>query len=181
MKTLVFVAIMIVFVSVFSVGETVRIEAKASYFYPTDAAFREIYGQGLEYGGEISIKIIKSIEVWIGGSRYLRKGKLTLTREATEITISPLFVGLKFLSSGKSAKGYLALGIGKYSYKETNPLNEIDESAWGYLGRVGMILKLFGPLIADFFVGYTHCEVMPAEVKANLGGIHGGIGLGVEF
>jgi hypothetical protein len=123
MKTLVFVAIMIVFVSVFSVGETVRIEAKASYFYPTDAAFREIYGQGLEYGGEISIKIIKSIEVWIGGSRYLRKGKLTLTREATEITISPLFVGLKFLSSGKSAKGYLALGIGKYSYKETNPLN----------------------------------------------------------
>jgi hypothetical protein len=38
-----------------SYGLDLKIEIKGSYFYPSERAFKDIYGGGLSVGGEVSI------------------------------------------------------------------------------------------------------------------------------
>jgi hypothetical protein len=43
-----------------------HVEAKVLYFQPTEQAFKDIYGSGMSYGGEVNIDVFKGLSVWIG-------------------------------------------------------------------------------------------------------------------
>ena len=55
-------------------ASNVTVELKAHYFHPSEEAFKDIYGGGMMYGGEVSIDIGSSLEIWAGGSFFSKKG-----------------------------------------------------------------------------------------------------------
>lgn len=81
--------------------EGLTIQARGSYFHPSDQVFRDIYGNGISWGGELGFKLSKRIGVWAGGDYFSKVGKLVITEEETKVRIAPLTAGAKY---------YLAVG-----------------------------------------------------------------------
>lgn len=164
-----------------SYGLNLKIECKGGYFYPSEEAFKDIYGGGFSFGGEISVKVIQNLSIWAGGSYFTKKGKLTFTQEDTEIKLIPIGSGLKYeFQIGKFAP-YLGLGVNYYQYKESNPLGEVSKNEIGYIGRTGAYIHVSNHFVIDLFLNYSYCEIQPADLKINIGGVEAGIGIGYEF
>jgi len=47
-----------------------KVKVGMNYFIPSEKAFRDIYGGGMIYMGEMNIRIWRNIELWIGGSDW---------------------------------------------------------------------------------------------------------------
>lgn len=162
-------------------AEGLTIEARGAYFSPTDKAFREIYGYGVSWGGEISFSISRRASVWAGGDYFSRVGKLGLTEEETKIRIAPLAAGVKLYLSRARLRPYIGAGAAYFQYKETNNIGTIEKGDIGLVGRAGLLVMLGPTFFMDIQGGWSTCSVQPAEIKANLGGLSLGLGLGFEF
>lgn len=90
MRKVLIVLSILFFAAVCMCAASVTIEVRGSYFNPTEQAFKDIYGGGLMYGGEISLGIWKNLDVWIGGDYFSQNGELTFTGEETSLQIVPL-------------------------------------------------------------------------------------------
>lgn len=157
------------------------LEAKGAYFVPTDKAFKDVYGNGTVYGGEIGVGLGGSISLWASGDFFAKKGKLTFTEEETKIRITPLCVGLRFRFSSSGVSPYLSIGVGYFQFQETNPIGEVKEGNLGYVGKAGITLGLGTSFFLDLQAKYTYCKAKPQDVEADLGGLHAGAGLGFKF
>jgi hypothetical protein len=162
-------------------AEGLFIAARGAYFSPTDKAFREIYGYGISWGGEISFSLSERTDVWAGGDYYSKVGKLGLTEDATKIRIAPLAAGVKFYLSRGRLRPYVGAGAAYFQYKETNNIGTIEKGDVGFVARAGLLVMLAPTFFMDIQAGWSTCRVQPAEVKANLGGLSLGLGLGFEF
>lgn len=160
----------------------IMVELKGSYFHPSERAFRDIYGGGLMYGGEVSIRAWKRFYVWLGASSFSKKGELTFTKEETKLRITPIGGGIKYLYPLKEKIDiYGGLGINRYSYEEENFLGKASKSGWGAVLRAGGLIKVKKGFIIDVFINYSYCRMKPADYRINIGGIEAGIGLGYKF
>lgn len=157
------------------------VELKAHYLSPSEEAFKDIYGGGMMYGGEVSIGVWRGVEVWFGGSYFSKKGKLTFTKEETKLEIYPLGGGLKYRLTTGIMNFYAGAGLNYYQYKESNPLGHVSKGGLGYVGKVGSYVKVTGRLLMDLYVTYSYCKIKPADFKINIGGIEGGFGIGYIF
>lgn len=162
-------------------AEGLSIEARGAYFSPTDTAFREIYGYGISWGGEISFSLSERMAVWAGADYYSKIGKLGLTEDATKIRIAPLAAGVKLYLSRARLRPYIGAGAAYFQYKETNNIGTIEKGDVGFVGRAGLLVMLGPTFFMDIQAGWSTCSVQPAEVKANLGGLSLGLGIGFEF
>jgi len=181
MKKLIGIIAITIFLSGLANAAGFMVELKAQYFTPSEKAFKDVYGSQMTFGGEIGIHLGKGISIWAGGDYFSRKGKLSFTEEETKMQIIPLYVGIKYRFSAGKINPYLGLGIGYFQYKESNPIGKIEEGDMGYIGEVGCLFKIKGGLFFDIKGSYSYCKVKPAEIKAALGGLKAGIGLGFEF
>ena len=160
-----------------------RIEARVHYFQPTEQSFRDIYGGGPQFAGEISVGLLDGLEIWLGGSYFSKKGKSTFTQEEIKIWIVPFGGGLKYWIMIGSFNLYAGLGIQHFQYKETNLLGEgdITEGKIGYVGKLGSIMDLVKGLVLVTSIEYSTCKIEFADFKYDVGGLSFGIGLGFEF
>ncbi len=181
MKRLILLFIALNIVLGISYGLDIKIEIKGGYFYPSEKAFKDIYGGGFSIGGEISVGVLKNLSIWVGGNYFTKKGKLTFTQEDTEIKLIPIGGGLKYeFPTGKFAP-YLGLGVNYYLYEESNPLGDVSKGGLGYIGKIGSYVKVTGGLLVDLYVNYSYCKIKPADFKINIGGIEAGVGMGYSF
>jgi hypothetical protein len=157
------------------------IKAGVNYFSPPEQRFKDVYGSGMTYSGEIGIGIWKGLKLWIGGSYFTKKGELFFTKEETKVQIFPMGGGLKYLLTEGSANLYSGMGLYYYQFKETNPIGDVSKGGLGYVGQVGVFVKAIGGLIIDFNLDYSYCRMRPVERSINIGGFQAGIKLGYEF
>jgi opacity protein-like surface antigen len=157
------------------------VTARGGYFVPSDSVFRNIYGNGMSWGGELGFHITSRLEAWAGADYFSRTGKLAFTQEETRIRIVPLTAGLRYAFPISRLKPYVGLGIGYFRYKETNSIGKVEKGDFGYCGRIGVIISLGSSFFVDIQGNWTRCTVRPAGVKADLGGIQTVLGLGFEF
>jgi len=162
-------------------GKVVSLEVKGAYFQPTEKVFKEIYGNGQTYGLELGIRIWGGLAVWASGDYFTATGKLTFTGEVTKIRIIPVCGGGKYYFLSGRISPYVGLGVGYFAYKEESPIGKVEKGNLGYIGKAGISFNISSGIIIDIQADYSHCQVKPAEVKANLGGLQAGIGLGVVF
>lgn len=160
---------------------SVMLEATGSFFSPSDQAFKQIYGSGYYFGGEITLAIVKGFGIWVGASFYSKDGLTTFTQEPTKIKIMPIYGGIKFRVPEARVSPYVGLGVGYFSYTEESGIGSVKKGDIGYLGQVGIVVKLFGPLILDVKGSYSYCKAQPENVEANLGGFQGIVGFGFDF
>jgi opacity protein-like surface antigen len=154
-------------------AEGVFLEARGAYFSPSDAAFREIYGYGVSWGGEISFAVSKRAAVWAGGDYF--------TEEETKIRIVPLAAGLKYHLALDRVRPYVGAGVGYFQYKEANNIKTIEKGALGLVARAGLLVLVGPSFFIDLQGTWSTCSVQPLEVRANLGGLSLGLGLAFEF
>lgn len=181
MKKIVRISLVSLLLSGFIYAENFSIEAKGSYFSPTEAVFKDIYGGGFTFGGEFTVRIWKNLQLWFGGNYYSGDGELTYTGEETSLQIIPIGGGLKYKFKAGALSFYGGAGINYYLYNESNILGEVTKGGMGFVGKMGMILKLTKDLFFDLFGEYSYCKMTPADFTINIGGIAAGIGLGYEF
>ena len=181
MKKLTIVALLTVCLSGLANATDVTVELKAHYFSPTEQAFKDIYGGGIMYGGEISVGVWKDLDLWLGGSYLSRKGELTFTKEETKLELIPIGVGAKYRILSGNFSLYAGLGLNYYQYKETNPIGDVSDEGLGFVGKFGSYVAIFGGMLIDFYVEYTYCKMKPADLEINVGGIVAGIGVGYRF
>lgn len=157
------------------------IELKIGYFSPSEQVFKDVYGCGMTFGGEVDIALWKRISVWAGGDYFSRNGELTFTEESTEIQIIPFYAGIRYrLREGRIAP-YIGLGIGYFQFKETNPIGKVEEGNIGYIGQAGCLFKVAKSFFLDVKGSYSYSKAKPMEIEADMGGFKAEIGIGFEF
>jgi opacity protein-like surface antigen len=162
-------------------AEILTIQARGSYFNPTDQVFRDIYGNGMSWGGELGFRLTKRIAIWAGGDYFSKIGKLNFTEEETKVRIAPLTVGAKYYLALGRLMPYAGAGLGYFQYKETNSIGTVEKGDIGFVVRTGLVFKLGAPFFMDVQGTWSTCSVQPLGVQANLGGFSAGVGLGLEF
>jgi hypothetical protein len=153
----------------------------AIYFIPSEQTFKDIYGSGLGYGGELNFGLSQSVAVWIIGNYYSNDGSLPVTNETTTLSLVTLGGGPKFRFSQDRMSSYLGIGPVVYVYKEENPIGVAEGTGIGFIGQIGFSIHAVGGLIFDVNLNYTYCKVQPQNVKANVGGLQLGFNIGYTF
>lgn len=157
------------------------LEARGAYFQPTDGAFKDIYGSGTTFGGEVGFGLRGNLSLWLSGDFFTKTGKLTFTGEETKIQITPACAGVQFRFSASRLSPYVGAGVGYFQFKETNPIGEVKEGNLGFVGKAGLSFDLGTAFFLDLQAKYSYCKVKPQEVEADLGGFQAGLGLGFRF
>jgi len=161
-----------------SVAALASFGVKGIYFSPSDKDFKDIYGGGMMYGGEFSFRIAKSLDLWIGGSYFSKKGNLTYTRDETNLTLIPLGGGLRYrFMSGRKISPYVAAGPEYFLYKESNVLGDVNSGGIGFIGKAGVLIGLAGSFGLEVHAGYSWCKFKPADFEINVGGVEFGAGI----
>ncbi len=156
--------------------------ARAGYFVPADATFREIYGRGAAWGGEFDAALSSRLVLWAGADYFSRAGLLLHTREKTTIRVVPLQAGLKVvLDVGPAVRAYAGAGPAWFQYRESNSIATLKKSALGFIGRLGFRVDAGQTFFFDFGGAYSLCRVNPAGVEADLGGWLFSAGAGFRF
>lgn len=153
----------------------------AIYFIPSEQSFKDIYGSGLGFGGELNFGLWKSVSLWLIGNYYTRDGSLAITGEATTLSLMALGGGPKFRFSDARISPYLGIGPVVYIYKEENPIGLAEGTGLGLIGQFGISFLVAGGLILDVSLNYTYCQVQPQDIKANVGGLQLGLSIGYTF
>jgi len=154
---------------------------RGGYFQPSDENFREIYGGGLAYGGELNLRVSSNWWLCVGLDYFSRTGQLTFTKERTELTIIPLGMGLAYFQSLHPAEVYLALGWHYFKYKESNPIGMAEKGSSGVTLEPGILLVVFRGLRLRVFFRYSYYRLQPADYRINIGGLQPGLALGYRF
>lgn len=168
-------------------AELFRLEIGGSLFYPSEKAFREIYGPGIKYSVDISRNIWKKIELHVEVSYFYKHGQLTFTGERTAVRIIPWGVHVRYPFLEKKINFYAGAGLIYTSFQEKNPIGRVKGDKLGYTIKIGgfkrikVLKKYVKEFIIDFCLSYHYCEMRPAEIKFDAGGLDLGLALGYEF
>ena len=168
------------------------VEAKASYFYPTGGAFREVYSGGALYGLEFDCQAWKQLYVWADIGYFTKAGHTVSDQDYTRLTMVPISSGLKYIYNKHRAQPYVGIGAETtYLQIHTNSQYLIrSNSNWGIGGifKAGVLINLCHGLMLDFHTDYSQMKVhMGSDKKAvviqsaDLSGFAFGGSLGYRF
>jgi hypothetical protein len=182
MKKIIAILIVVLLSSTIATAEGIIFEIKGSYFSPSDKDFRDIYGGGLMYGGELTIGVYKGFSVWFGVNFFTKTGELTFSQEETSVNNSLYGGGLKYnFYSGKRIDIYGGLGAYNFHSKESNIIGNVTTSSFGPVGKFGLNINIVEKFLFDLYFEYSYCKVKPSDFGVIIGGFSTGIGLGYEF
>ena len=160
------------------------ITLKASYFFPSDSVFREVYSTGPFFGADVAVPVAGPLRVWAGAELFAQTGQLSITEEPTKVRILPLFAGLRLEFDRSKIRPYLGVAAAYFFLHEENPLGTASEGGIGLVSQAGVQTRLSEALRVDIFAGYRACTVRTQgddPVSADLGGFSAGLGLTFHF
>lgn len=181
MKRVILVFLLAAGIAVPAAADSVSVEIQGARFRPADSVFREIYGSGPVFGIQCDLEIWGGLGFWASASHFRRDGELTLTGDKTTITLLPLAIGARYAAGIGRLRTYVGAGIAFIRYREEASMGKVDEGDFGFVGQAGFLVGLIGPLFVDLQARYMKCVAEPAGIKADLGGLQAGLGLGVRF
>jgi opacity protein-like surface antigen len=163
-------------------GDTVSMFlGRFGYFLASDSDFKNIYGNGAVFGGELRLGG-KRIASWLEANYRWRTGKFSFTGEETKVNVMSLEGGALYRIMSGNIWPYVGAGIGYYMYNEKNvPLGEAKQSKIGFCAAAGVSAIIAKLLVLDFRFKYSVCNMKPADYDINIGGLTIGMGMGVRF
>jgi len=164
-----------------------RAEISGGYFFPSEKAFRTIYGTGLMFGLDIGRNIWKDMELHLQVRYYSKTGQLTFTKERTRVKLVPLALSSRYIFLKKKINLYGGVGLTYNWFEEKNPIGRVKESQLGFSMKIGGFKRIKGfkkflkVLIIDAYLDYHYCKMKPAEIRFDAGGFELGFAFGTEF
>ncbi|UCH96921.1 MAG: outer membrane beta-barrel protein [Candidatus Aminicenantes bacterium] len=172
-----------IFTMVFAAG-VVQVNAgdfwlalQGGHFNPTEQAFKNIYGGGVTYGGELGVDLYKWLSLWAGGGFFFKTGELSYTKEETKLKMSHLEIGVRFKLPLKRFIPYIGGGAGICRFKENNIIGEARDNEGSFFGQAGILVGVNKWLFFDLRVNYNHCMIKPEFLEFNIGGICASAGI----
>lgn len=167
------------------VGLASAILARAGYFTASEQVYKDIYGGGVTYGGELRIVLPpggRRLALWAEGEYREASGELTFTKEPTKVKVLSGEGGLLFRLSGSRVSPYLGAGAGYYNYEErSDALGVAKQGKVGFVGVGGLAIAVTRRLAFDVRAKYSSCKMQPAAFNFDAGGLTGGVGIGIRF
>jgi opacity protein-like surface antigen len=159
--------------------------ARVGYFTASEQAYKDIYGGGVTYGGELRIVLPpggRRLALWAEGEYREASGELTFTKEPTKVKVLSGEGGLLFRLSGSRVSPYLGAGAGYYNYEErSEALGVARQGKVGFVGVGGLAIAVTRRLAFDVRAKYSSCKMQPAAFSFDAGGLTGGVGIGIRF
>ena len=174
MKKIIIVALMI---GLMSVAASASVGFQATFFSPSDADFKAIYGHGWKYGAEIAFSLTKGLDLWIDGGYFARTGSLSYTLEVTNLTLIPIGAGLRYRFMTGSVEPYAGAGARYNIYMEKNPIGNVSAGGIGFVGKAGVVLYLAKGIGVDVHIAYSACGMKPVDYNFDVGGFEFGGGI----
>ena len=165
-------------------GAGVSLTLKGGYFLPTDSVFKDAYGGGLVFGGELAVPVAGALHLWAGAEYYSKKGLTTVTEEEIKAQVVPLYVGIRYHFGRSGVRPYLGAAAAYFLVKEENPDGSASDSGLGLLGQGGLLFRLGGSVWLDLFVNYRACTLTSDgddPFKTKLDGLSAGLGFVYRF
>jgi len=157
------------------------IKAGGTYFYPAEESMKNIYGNGSGWGGEINIKLWRFIDLWMFGNSFEKAGSLPYTREPTKISLITYGGGIKFRFTAGRLSFYLGGGPAACYYKENNAIGQARGTDPGFVGQLGLYVRIIGGLILDVAADYASIKAKPKTIEADLGGARAAVRIGYVY
>ena len=174
-------------------SNTRSVEARASYFYSTDARFRDIYsGAGL-YSVEANFQVYKKPLIWTSLGFLYTSGTSIGESDDTRLFAIPLCLGVKYKFDWNRVHPYLGIGIASVPFSRIyndSPYVTGNQYGWGIGGiaKSGLMFYKSERVYLNTFLDYTYIEMnyhhsnkVVIKRRGNLSGISAGIGLGFFF
>jgi opacity protein-like surface antigen len=159
--------------------------ARVGYFLASDPAYKNIYGNGMVFGGELragSKRLGKHLGIWGEGNHRTRKGAFSFTKEPTTVSVTAIEGGVLYRFMPKTASPYAGAGVGYYLYNENNtPVGKATQNKVGFCAVAGFSAVVARTMIVDVRLKYSVVNMQPADFAIKVGGLTAGLGLGVRF
>jgi opacity protein-like surface antigen len=162
-------------------AQKISLGINGNYFIPVDEDFKDIYGNGVCFGGELGLDVWKGLSIWTSGEYHSNSGELTFTREETKLRIISLELGSRYsLEIGNSlVVPFLGGGVGLSLFHESNPIGTVDKNGFSFSGHAGVLLKLTRWMALNVKGNYRYCQIESGDIEFNCGGFE--ILFGVKF
>lgn len=157
---------------------------RGSWFLPKSVEFRDSYQGGFVPGANIYLPLSKGLNFYLGGEYFSKAGQLTFTGEDVKINVMVFSGGLRQTLSHGSFRPYLAAGVCYFMYSEKSIIGEVSGSNLGYLGELGLLVRLSSKLDLNIFGKYDLRKAKSEEgeaASAELGGLFLGAGFVFRF
>ncbi len=163
-----------------SAGE-IQVLANAGYFQPSDKAFKDVYGGGAAFGGDVVYKMSGGLAAWAGFTYFSKTGEVTVTLDKTTLRIVPFFAGLRYYILKGSIQPYAGAAVGDFTFSEKNPIGKVSGGKVGFLGQLGLAYVPAGGFRAEIYGRFSSCKAKPVDIEAQIGGLQGGVAVGWAF
>lgn len=155
--------------------------ARVGYFLSSDSQYKDVYKDGLVYGGEMRFAR-GALGVWLEGNYRAATGNLTFTEEETKMNVLAVEGGVLYRFAMDQLNPYVGGGAGYYMFKETSDaLGEAKKGSVGFCVLGGVTYLLGESIALDARIKWSTCKMKPADYDINVGGITVGAGLGIRF
>ncbi len=168
----------------FARSDSATFEVKAGYFAPGAKSFRDSYKGGLAYGADLSVRLVGGLSLWAGADLFSKTGVTSYTQEAIRIRVIPIYGGLKLRLGRESVRvrPYVAGAAGYFRTEETGEIGEVTSGRAGFLGQLGLEVRLARSLSLDLQARYSRCRALSeAGSDSQVGGLFAGLGLVAGF
>jgi hypothetical protein len=157
-------------------------------FMPSDAVFKQVYGNGgsilgFQVGWHFFRSDVFSLALCLDIRDFSQEGASTITGTASTITLKPLSFGLEAHLQRGVVGLWLGGGVVSVSYAEASALQDTSDSTTGFHIDGGMIFQLPSfPLAAlKLYARWSKAVVTLADFEADVGGTEYGVSLLFRF
>ncbi len=159
------------------------------FYRPTNALFKEIYGEGdVLYGGCLGLRIWKGFYLWLSLAQFKSIGGTTFTEDKTTLTLIPASAFLRFEVGQGAIIPYAGVGYTFLSFEEeSESVGGHNKDSGGDLAlEAGFEFKINRHVYIDLGARFTRIQfatenpVNPDEML-DLGGLQAGISLLISF
>jgi opacity protein-like surface antigen len=109
-----------------------RIGAALGYHLMFDTNFKDIYGNMLAMGLDISYTISQKLDIWAYAGTSSKTAEIDWAEEDLKFSFTPITLNLRYFFKRDQKWDFFAgAGINIYSFKDENPIEEVKDNASG--------------------------------------------------
>lgn len=153
-----------------------------------DPRFIRVYTSGreiftLELFQLIAAEIPHHFGISAGLKHFRQNGRSTVTKKDSQLTLSPLFLGIKYLLSTNYFVPWLELGLDYYIYREESEVKTTEGHTFGYHFQGGVYVQFpkLRTIKLKIYLKHTRATAVEEDIEVNLGGMEYSAGISIGF
>lgn len=180
MKKAILVLLILAAMAGFANAQKLAFRISGGPFIPIDQEFKNIYGNSLQWGGQMTWRLNDVITARAGVWYLSSVGQLTFTGADTQLTVWSVDFGVRFYAPLNWVHPYVGVGAGPSFLRENNEIGTVTDTGIAVVGEAGLLFpfRRFGVELGG---RYSYCSVRPLDEAVNIGGFFVYAGFGYRF